>query len=285
MNNAVTEQNKGSLIEQVLIKGDLASLSPQERSNYYMKVCDSVGLNHLTKPFEYITLNNKLTLYALRGCTDQLRSIHKVSVEELIESEREGVFVVTAKVKNGEGRTDIAKGAVNISGLKGESLANALMKAETKAKRRATLSICGLGMLDETEIETIPGARPEPMKNVTPSETDSSKPVSPFKTATLRNTFQKNVTDGFHNAKSTNELLALLALDKAKLADMEASGDERDQLSLGEIRKQYQVAWNRIVIATRETAEPDDTFDRDEIEASRVAAEFATPPEFLNRGV
>jgi hypothetical protein len=30
------------------------------------------------------------------------------------------------------------------------------MKGETKAKRRATLSICGLGFLDETEIETIP---------------------------------------------------------------------------------------------------------------------------------
>jgi hypothetical protein len=33
---------------------------------------------------------------------------------------------------------------------------NALMKAVTKAKRRVTLSICGLGMLDETEVETIP---------------------------------------------------------------------------------------------------------------------------------
>ena len=46
-------------------------------------------------------------------------------------------------------------GAVPIAGLKGEEFANALMKAETKAKRRATLSICGLGVLDETEVETI----------------------------------------------------------------------------------------------------------------------------------
>jgi hypothetical protein len=29
------------------------------------------------------------------------------------------------------------------------------MKAETKAKRRVTLSICGLGFLDETEVETL----------------------------------------------------------------------------------------------------------------------------------
>src|SRR6185312_3719783 len=33
------------------------------------------------------------------------------------------------------------------------------MKAETKAKRRVTLSICGLGMLDETEVDSIPDAR------------------------------------------------------------------------------------------------------------------------------
>ena len=42
-------------------------------------------------------------------------------------------------------------GVVSIAGLKGEALANAMMKAETKAKRRATLSICGLGWMDEVE--------------------------------------------------------------------------------------------------------------------------------------
>jgi hypothetical protein len=40
--------------------------------------------------------------------------------------------------------------------------ANAIMKAETKSKRRATLSICGLGFLDETEIETIRDAATTP---------------------------------------------------------------------------------------------------------------------------
>ncbi len=42
--------------------------------------------------------------------------------------------------------------------LSGEAGANLMMKAVTKAKRRVTLSICGLGMLDETEVVTIPGA-------------------------------------------------------------------------------------------------------------------------------
>jgi hypothetical protein len=56
----------------------------------------------------------------------------------------------------------MAKGAVNINGLRGEALANALMKAETKAKRRATLSLCGLGMLDETEVSDIPADQKAP---------------------------------------------------------------------------------------------------------------------------
>lgn len=162
MAQQLAEAAGGELIESVITKGDLAKLTPQERTRYYVEVCKSVGLNPLTKPFEYITLNSKLTLYALRNCTDQLRTIHDVSVEELTETERDGVFIVTAKVKNASGRTDMAKGAVTINGLKGEALANAFMKAETKAKRRATLSLCGLGFLDETEIETIPSAAKAP---------------------------------------------------------------------------------------------------------------------------
>lgn len=158
MNQMVAAPNAGAIMESVITKGDLGQLSPTERSQYYAAVCKSVGLNPLTKPFEYITLNGKLTLYALRSATDQLRSLYKVSVVELVESEKDGVFIVTAKVQNGEGRTDMAKGAVTIGSLKGDALANALMKCETKAKRRATLSICGLGFLDEMELETIPPA-------------------------------------------------------------------------------------------------------------------------------
>lgn len=164
MNQAApVARDTSDIMESVLVKGDLAKLSAQERADYYAAVCRSLGLNPLTKPFEFITLNGRLVLYALRGATDQLRAIYKVSVEELEETERDGVYIVTAKVRNGDGRTDMAKGAVALGSLKGEALANQIMKCETKAKRRATLSICGLGMLDETEIETIPDVRKAPV--------------------------------------------------------------------------------------------------------------------------
>ena len=140
-------------LEQVVVQGNLATLSENERIGYYARVCESLGLNPLTRPFEYITLNGKLTLYARKDATDQLRDLHGVSVIAIVvaPNDEHGLYVVTATVGDRKGRTDSAIGVVSIAGLKGEALANAMMKAETKAKRRATLSICGLGWMDEVE--------------------------------------------------------------------------------------------------------------------------------------
>jgi len=154
----IAPQSQAAIIEQVLIKGDLGALTEEQRVSYYNRVCESAGLNPLTQPLAYMKLNGKLVLYALRGATDQLRAVHGVSVVDMDEQDRDGVHIVTVKVTDRNGRSDMARGAVSLAGLKGEALANAIMKAETKAKRRATLSICGLGLLDETEVETIPGA-------------------------------------------------------------------------------------------------------------------------------
>lgn len=146
-------------VEQALVNGNLAQLSPEQRVSLYYEVCASLHLNPLTVPFQYITLNGKLVLYALKSCTDQLRFIHNVNVEIVSRERLDDIYVVTTRARLPNGRQDEEIGAVPISGLKGELLANALMKASTKAKRRVTLAIVGLSMLDETEIETIRDAR------------------------------------------------------------------------------------------------------------------------------
>jgi hypothetical protein len=195
--NAITKtETRGEIMENVLIRGDISKLTVEERGSYYNAVCTSLGLNPLTKPFEYITLNGKLRLYALKDCTDQLRSIHGISVTDLAESEREGVFIVKAKVSNGN-RTDVSTGAVNIAGLKGEALANALMKAETKAKRRATLSICGLGLLDETEVEDIPDSTKAPVRDASPPR-EATVLVEQPKTKVADAIIDQPKTDGPH---------------------------------------------------------------------------------------
>jgi hypothetical protein len=148
------------VVERVVLGGDLTGLNPAQRAEYYHAVCRSLGLNPLTKPFEYLNLNGKLRLYALRDCADQLRRLHGISISIANRERLSDIYVVTARAKDRQGREDESTGAVTVGELKGDALANALMKAETKAKRRVTLSIAGLGWLDETELETIPQNRP-----------------------------------------------------------------------------------------------------------------------------
>ena len=183
-----------SVMEKVVIQGDLSKLNPQERLVYYTKVCESLGLNPLTKPFDYLQLDGKLVLYAKRDCTDQLRKIHGISIT-ITNRERIGdVYCVTARAAMPDGRTDEAIGVVsllkketvwdemrqrnvptgNIVPLAPDELANALMKAETKAKRRVTLSIAGLGMMDESEIETVEGAQRIIIEDVPVNESGSN---------------------------------------------------------------------------------------------------------------
>lgn len=144
---------QGDIMESVLLKGDIAKLDANERVRYYEAVCKSLGLNPLTKPFEFITLNGKLQLYALRACTDQLRKINGVSLQVVSRDVADGILTVHVRGTLPDGRADEDLGSVAFPDtLKGEARANAELKAVTKAKRRVTLSICGLGWLDETEI-------------------------------------------------------------------------------------------------------------------------------------
>lgn len=149
-------KSENSSLERVLIQGDLAALSERDRIAYYSRVCESLGLNPLTQPLSYIRLNGKLTLYARRECTEQLRKIHGVSVV-IVNRELVGdIYVVTARASLPDGRCDESVGAVWLGESIGEIRANLIMKAETKSKRRVTLSLCGMSFLDESEIGSVP---------------------------------------------------------------------------------------------------------------------------------
>jgi hypothetical protein len=145
----------GKALEDFIVRGNLGALSPEAKTAHYIQLCNSLGLNPATKPFEYITLQGKETLYARRDATEQLRKIHNVSLDITGRESVGDVYVVTARATMPDGRRDESTGVVSIVGLKGEALANKLMSCETKAKRRVTLSIVGLGILDESEFDTI----------------------------------------------------------------------------------------------------------------------------------
>lgn len=155
-------------VEKAVTEGDLGMLTPPQRLFYYNQVCASVGLNPMTRPLDFIRLNGKLVLYAKKDATDQLRKIHTVSIikieREIISDPKAGAdqMIVTAHARDKDGKEDCDIGALPLP-ANGEARSNAIMKCITKAKRRVTLSICGMGILDESEVDTIKGATFEPL--------------------------------------------------------------------------------------------------------------------------
>ncbi len=159
--NALTVPVDTTIVERVVMQGDLSKLTSEERLEYYRQVCASMGLNPLTRPFDYIDLHGKLTLYAKRDAADQLRKLHGISIDKPDVTIQDDLVMVSVTGRDKTGRTDSELGVVYLGRKSGDDKANAILKAITKAKRRLTLSIVGLGWLDETEVDTIPGAQHE----------------------------------------------------------------------------------------------------------------------------
>lgn len=149
----IAKSEQQNQIAQIITRGNLAALTEQERATYYLAVCQACDLNPATRPFEFINMKGKLVLYALKACTEQLRKRDNVNIEILKQEVIEGMYVVTVKATLPNGRSDSDLAAVVLGTTQGDDRANLIMKTITKAKRRVTLSICGLGMLDETEVE------------------------------------------------------------------------------------------------------------------------------------
>jgi len=157
MNAIVTIDPK--IIESIVTRGDLSGLREEQLVGYYNYRCQQVGLDPSAKPFDLLVLSGKKVLYANAGATQQLANLHGLSTQITNRERVEDVYLVSVRCTGKDGRSSENVGAVDIKGLAGEKLANALMKATTKAIRRTVLAHCGLGMLDETELETIPSSQ------------------------------------------------------------------------------------------------------------------------------
>lgn len=160
MSLSIRDSNiNGALLEKVITNNDLGGLSSLEKVQHIKNVCESLGLNPLTKPIQLLKFQGKEIAYFTKDATEQLRKNNNISIRIRDPKVTEGIYIVIVDAKTPEGREDSSTGAISVSGLKGDALCNAMLKAETKAKRRVTLSICGLGFTDESEIETMAGAK------------------------------------------------------------------------------------------------------------------------------
>lgn len=160
-----------TIISSLVLNGDLSKLSATDKVAYYTGYCERLGLDPFTSPFQILRLQGKEVLYLTRAGSQQLNKLHGVSHQITSRQihEAASTYEVIARASLPDGRHTESIGAVNIANLKGEQYCNALMKAETKAKRRSTLDLLGLGLLDETEVVSIPDAQTLPAHSQMPS--------------------------------------------------------------------------------------------------------------------
>jgi hypothetical protein len=156
-NGQIAVMPDAATMEKVIAMGDLRGLNAAQRVSWYNARCDAAGLDPRTQPFMYVEFDGKLQLYALKTASDQLIAKHKITIK--IADRRYDpdtqLYEVLAQATFPDGQYAEDLGVVAVGGLVGKALANAVMKAVTKAKRRTVLSACGLGMLDESEIEDL----------------------------------------------------------------------------------------------------------------------------------
>ena len=156
--NEVQPYISQDVVNSIVLNGDLSKLSPSDKTAYYIYRCKTLGLDPATKPFDLLKLQGKEILYANKSCAANLRAKYGISTQVIGTEEKNGLLVVRVRAWYPDGRQHEDEGFATLAGLSGDSLGNARLKAMTKATRRAILHLCGLGELDETEVETIPGA-------------------------------------------------------------------------------------------------------------------------------
>ena len=170
-----------SAIETVVVNNDLSKLTPAQRWDYYRYRCESIGLNPAARPFQYIVFQGKLTLYADKGCAEQLRAVHKIRTTIDSKDVVSGILCVTVTAHAPDGRTATDIGAVPVEGLKGEDLAKAMKKAVTQGNRRATLALLGLGEQDFDEMDGVQRfdtAAVHDPKGLLPTDNAEKQPVA-----------------------------------------------------------------------------------------------------------
>lgn len=158
------DDGAGRVIEAIVMRGDIAGLSPKDRAAYYLQLCESLHLNPATQPIKFIAFQGKMIPYFGRDATDQLAAMHRLNREVVAGPEVRDfcghkLLYALCRATHPNGRIETATALVPIPNGGGENLANAVMKTETKSRRRATLAMLGLGFIDESELDTMSGAR------------------------------------------------------------------------------------------------------------------------------
>jgi hypothetical protein len=153
-----TEEQEAALAarDHVIATNDLGKLAPRQRVGLVLRLCETLGLNVLSRPFEFLVLDGKVVLYPTKSCTEQLGRLHQISVKKVRQANVGDLHVVEVEGRLPNGTTNFASKYVSLrdsrgNPLAGQKLGDAIAKAETGAKRRLILSMVGLAGVPDAD--------------------------------------------------------------------------------------------------------------------------------------
>lgn len=185
----ISELRQSESMRAYLRTGDLSTLPEAEQDRVLVKMCAHYGLDPILRPFCIIPAQGKKIWYPTKAATDMVasrdaltrkfkeRRIDKeLMICEIIMEITDGKRIEegTAVVSLGEFVRDPKSGQITEQMMRGEAVANAIMRCETKAKRRATLA--WFGMPDGTGGEDLESP---------PATSSTARPVQPAATEAI----------------------------------------------------------------------------------------------------
>ena len=160
MSESIARYEAEPAVVEQLIRGDVSSVPRESLLRYIFTFCERVGISPLAVPFSLMKTQRGMQLFANRNFYDAVASKYSVSRECVGEGFFEGtkLYYTRYRATTPDGRVTEDMALVDTTGLNGNDLANAIMKAHTKGRNRVTRAHLGFPFPDETEAETVPGA-------------------------------------------------------------------------------------------------------------------------------
>lgn len=184
VDNIAAMQNPS--IRKYLLTGDMNTMTEEEQASVLAQTCAHMGIDPVLGGVIAVDLQGKKKLYVTKVATDIVARANKLTRKIVLNElcEKTFTYFVKVEISDSHGRVEEGESCVSVRGfnrdqtpklLTGEDYGNAIMKAHTKARRRATLAWVGVQDLDfEMEDRPEVAAVSQPVTLAAPVPTEAA---------------------------------------------------------------------------------------------------------------
>lgn len=152
-------------VARFMTSGDLSRLPKATKDAFIVKLAEQIGIPPYPPPFAFVTdKRGKETLVPQKHLAQALRDKHGISTEityqgplQLGDKFDESIYVVKMKgtLPSGRFAEEMGTGFFGGDSAVGRGKADEVLKTVTKAANRVTYSLLGIGLIDETEVDSL----------------------------------------------------------------------------------------------------------------------------------